>query len=193
MSKLETKTVNCKKIIKNLLSDILAQKYTDASKVIKEAEKVIAKSEDAGYTSMLLSLSALLGILRGKYKFSEALKILKDSAQLAKFSKSVYAEMFKEYVLAEIYYKNSDTSVALCHYNNVKTLGLTAKDEYSLGGYVISRIKQIRTEQKFLFPPTSDPLVSLVKIGRSITAQTDIDVLLRVIAEETKIALQAIP
>ena len=191
MSKLETKTVNCKKIIKNLLSDILAQKYTDASKVIKEAEKVIAKSEDAGYTSMLLSLSALLGILRGKYKFSEALKILKDSAQLAKFSKSVYAEMFKEYVLAEIYYKNSDTSVALCHYNNVKTLGLTAKDEYSLGGYVISRIKQIRTEQKFLFPPTSDPLVSLVKIGRSITAQTDIDVLLRVIAEETKIALQA--
>jgi len=191
MSKLDTKTADYKKIIKNLLSDILAQKYDAASKSLKEAEKVIVKSEDAGYTSMLMSLSALLGILTGKYNFSDTLKILKDSAQLAKFSKNIFAEMFKEYVLAEIYYKNSDTSVALCHYNNVKTLGMTVKDEYSLGGYVISRIKQIRTEQKFLFPPTSDPLVSLVKIGRSITAQTDIDVLLRVIAEETKIALQA--
>ena len=191
MSKLDTKTADYKKIIKNLLSDILAQKYDAASKSLKEAEKVIAKSEDAGYTSMLMSLSALLGILTGKYNFSDTLKILKDSAQLAKFSKNIFAEMFKEYVLAEIYYKNNDTSVALCHYNNVKTLGMTVKDEYSLGGYVISRIKQIRTEQKFLFPPTSDPLVSLVKIGRSITAQTDIDVLLRVIAEETKIALQA--
>ena len=76
--------------------------------------------------------------------YKTSLKILKDSAQLAKFSKNVYAEMFKEYVLAEIYYKNNDTSVALCHYNNVKTLGLTVKDEYPLGGYVLSRIKQIR-------------------------------------------------
>ena len=34
-------------------------------------------------------------------------------------------------------------------------------------------------------------LVSLVKIGRSITAVTDIDVLLKVIAEETRAALQS--
>lgn len=189
MGNTKTKTTDCKKLLKSLLTDILSQKYTEASKTLGEIEK--AKDKDVSYTSILMSLTALLKVLTGKCNFSEALEILKDAAQLAKFSKNIQAEIFKEYVLAELYYKNNDTSVALCHYNNVKNLGITVKDEYSLGGYVVSRIKQIRTEQKFLFPPTSDPLVSLVKIGRSITAQTDIDVLLRVIAEETKIALQA--
>ena len=189
MGNTKTKTTDFKKLLKSLLTDILSQKYTEASKTLGEIEK--AKDKDVSYTSILMSLTALLKVLTGKCNFSEALEILKDAAQLAKFSKNIQAEIFKEYVLAELYYKNNDTSVALCHYNNVKNLGITVKDEYSLGGYVVSRIKQIRTEQKFLFPPTSDPLVSLVKIGRSITAQTDIDVLLRVIAEETKIALQA--
>ena len=43
----------------------------------------------------------------------------------------------------------------------------------------------------FELPIKSDPLVSLVKIGRSITAVTDINILLKVIAEETRIAIQA--
>lgn len=58
-------------------------------------------------------------------------------------------------------------------------------------GYVLTRIKQIKNGMDFSLPIKSDPLVSLVKIGRSITAVTDIDVLLKVIAEETKIAIQA--
>ena len=43
----------------------------------------------------------------------------------------------------------------------------------------------------YSLPTKSDPLVSLVKISRSITALTDIDELLKVIAEETKNALHA--
>ena len=180
-----------KKIIKNALTYILSQKYELAEKELNTADEIFKKSKSPENISIILSLTALEKALSDKCNNKEVLAILKDSAQLAKYSKSNLAELIKEYALAEVYYKNNDSSVALCHYNNAKTLGITVKDEFSIMGYIISRIKQIRSDQTFLFPPTSDPLVSLVKIGRSITAQTDIDVLLKVIAEETKIALQA--
>ncbi len=180
-----------KKYLKNALSDILSQKYTEAEKELRSAEKIFNECKSVENISIILSLKGLLKTLSEKNKNKEVLETLKDAAQLAKYSKSNLAEQIKEYVLAEIYYQNNDTSVALCHYNNAKNLSISTKDEYSIMGYVIARIKQIRSDQTFLFPPTSDPLVSLVKIGRSITAQTDINVLLKVIAEETKIALQA--
>ena len=58
-------------------------------------------------------------------------------------------------------------------------------------GYILTRLKQVKNGMDFTMPLKSDPLVSLVKIGQSISALTDIDVLLKVIAEETKTAIQA--
>ena len=81
--------------------------------------------------------------------------------------------------------------VALIHFENAKNIAVDSGDELSIMGYVLTRIKQIRNGLDFTLPIKSDPLVSLVKIGRSITAVTDINVLLKVIAEETKIAIQA--
>ena len=180
-----------KEIIKKALEYIWAQKYDESEQVLEEAKKHFKSNGATEYMSVIMSLSALTCTLNDTCDRKTAFAILNDAAELAKFSKSDMAEIFKEYALAEVYYKNNDISVALCHYNNAKNLELNVADEYSLMGYIIARIKQIRSEQTYLFPPTSDPLVSLVKIGRSITAQTDIDVLLKVIAEETKIALQA--
>ena len=77
------------------------------------------------------------------------------------------------------------------HFNNAKNISMENGDELSIIGYVLTRIKQIKSGLDFSTPVASDPLVSLVKIGRSISAVTDIDVLLRVIAEETRIAIQA--
>jgi len=180
-----------RELVRNIINDILALNYDKAIEGIEEAQNVFKTLKNSEYISITLSLSALVKLVSGKCQNQDALAMIKDAGYLASFVKSDLAEFFKEYALAEIYYKNNDTSVALCHYNNAKNLAANIKDEYSLGGYIIARIKQIRDDQEFLFPPTSDPLVSLVKIGRSITAQTDIDVLLKVIAEETKIALQA--
>lgn len=180
-----------KDIIVNILGFVMAQKYGEALDAIDKAYKLFKSEKSAEYISIVMSLNSLVKVVSGEGQVQDALASVKYAGDLAGFAKSETAEFFKEYALAEIYYKNKDTFVALCHYNNAKNLCISIKDEYELSGYVIARIKQIRSEQEFLFPPTSDPLVSLVKIGRSITAQTDIDVLLRVIAEETKLALQA--
>ncbi len=180
-----------KKILKSAIENLLAQNYKAAIEKIEKADKIFKSNNSIENVSVCMSLLALLNVITNQESTHDALATLRDSAALAKYSKSSTAEIFKEYALAEIYYKNNDKSVALCHYNNIKNIELDKKDEYGIIGYIIARIKQIRADQAYLFPPTSDPLVSLVKIGRSITAQTDIDVLLKVIAEETKIALQA--
>ncbi len=180
-----------KKILKKAIENLLAQNYKKALEEIEQADKIFKTENSVENVSVCISLFALIKALTNKDMTQEALAMLKDSSALARYSKSCTAEIFKEYSLAEIYYKNDDKSVALCHYNNIKNIEFDKKDEYGIMGYIVARIKQIREDQAYLFPPTSDPLVSLVKIGRSITAQTDIDILLKVIAEETKIAMQA--
>ena len=180
-----------KKILKKAIENLLAQNYKKALEEIEQADKIFKTENSVENVSVCISLFALIKALTNKDMTQEALAMLKDSSALARYSKSCTAEIFKEYALAEIYYKNDDKSVALCHYNNIKNIEFDKKDEYGIMGYIVARIKQIREDQAYLFPPTSDPLVSLVKIGRSITAQTDIDILLKVIAEETKIAMQA--
>lgn len=177
--------------IKSILNLLFTQNFKDLDLKIEDAYSNFKSQNLIDGVSVALSLKALYGVVSEKLQPQEAFAVIKDAEDLAVFSKSNTSKFFNEYVLAEIYYKFQDTTVALCHYNNAKSLGLLIKDEYDLMGYIIDRIKQIHSKQDYLFPSTSDPLVSLVKIGRSITAQTDIDLLLKVIAEETKIALQA--
>ncbi len=183
-----TKGIN---FIKNTITLLLSNKLDLADKEIRKAGKIFKAANSPEHTSICMSLIALINYLTNPSSYKDALSMLYESGQLAGYSKSNTAELFKEFALAEISYGNNDTDLALCHYNNAKNYGIITTDEYEVLSYVISRIKQIKKDKTYTFPPTSDPLVSLVKIGRSITAQTDIDILLRVIAEETKIALQA--
>ena len=179
----------CKKDARNILAMILSGHYKNAK---KEIDKIKGSEDfDAECASVYISLTALIQVLNNEDSYKNIMCKMQDAAELARITKSDIAELFKEYVLAELSYKNNDLFVALCRYNNAKNISNSMSYDYGIFGYIVSRIKQIRDNQGYLMTPTSDPLVSLVKIGRSITAQTDIDVLLKVIAEETKIALQA--
>lgn len=92
-----------------------------------------------------------------------------------------------EYASGTIEFGEGSKQTALLHYENAKNASMISGDELSIVGYVLTRIKQIKSGMDFTLPVKSDPLVSLVKIGRSISAVTDIDILLKVIAEETKL------
>ena len=98
--------------------------------------------------------------------------------------------MINELILGNINFAENNKDVAIIHYNNALKLSVE-EDRFSLSGTINTRIKQLQNGMDYSLPTKSDPLVSLVKISRSITALTDIDELLRVIAEETKNAIQA--
>ncbi len=178
-------------IIKKGLIILENKDYEGAIAVFADAEKFYREKNEGDKISVTLSLMGMSKYLLDRNNYNEALKLLNDARYMAQYSKSDTAKLVNEYAQGTLYFGEGMNDVALIHFDNAKNISMNSGDELSIMGYVLTRIKQIRNGMDFSLPITSDPLVSLVKIGRSITAVTDIDVLLKVIAEETKIAIQA--
>ena len=180
-----------KEIIKKGLSLLEDKNYEEALKVFAEAKNVYGEQNSEEGISIALSFLGMAKYLLDKSNYNECLKFLADADYMAQYSKSGTAKLVNEFAQGTVYFGEGANDLALLHYNNAKNISMESGDELSLMGYVLTRIKQIKSGFDFSTPVASDPLVSLVKIGRSISAVTDIDVLLKVIAEETRIAIQA--
>ncbi len=178
-------------VIKKGLALIDNEDYKSALEFFEDAEKSFSKKKSEKDISIALSFIALTKYLIDKKSYKEVLKLLDDAAYMAKFSKSDAALIANEYVRGTVAFGEGDCELALVNFNNAKNISIVSGDEFSLVGYVLTRIKQIKNGLMFTSSVASDPLVSLVKIGRSISAVTDINVLLKVIAEETRSAIQA--
>lgn len=176
-------------IIKKGLSELEDKNYEGAVETFKEARKFYADNSEM--LSVSLSFLGMSRYLVDKNSYTDILKTLNEARYMADFAKSATAKIANEYAKGTIDFGENSKDTAMMYFENAKNLSMTAGDELSIVGYVLTRIKQLRAGLDFSIPIKSDPLVSLVKIGRSITAVTDIDILLRVIAEETKIAIQA--
>ncbi len=179
-----------KKLIKEALKSIEEMNYIGALDKIKAAQTIYQNNQYDEYLSICYSITGLAEYLLDKNLLQHSLSLIKDAGYIADFTKNNSAKLINEVAIATINYSENKPDIALRHYENAKNYGIIS-DEFEAFGYIVSRLKQIRKGMEFTLPTQSDPLVSLVKIGRSITAQTDIDVLLKVIAEETKIAMQA--
>ncbi len=180
-----------KELIKKGLSLLEDRNYEEALNVFTDAKKLYSEQKSDGNVSVALSFLGMTKYLLDKSNYSEALKLLADAEYMAQYSKNGTAKLVNEFARGNIYFGEGVNDVAMMHFNNAKNISMENGDELSIIGYVLTRIKQIKSGLDFSTPVASDPLVSLVKIGRSISAVTDIDVLLRVIAEETRIAIQA--
>ena len=176
-------------IIKKGLSQLEDKNYISAIETFKEARNLYTDSPEM--LSISLSFLGMSQYLADKNTYRDVLKTLNEARYMADFAKSATAQIANEYAKGTIDFGENSKDTAMMYFENAKNLSMTAGDELSIVGYVLTRIKQLRAGLDFSLPIKSDPLVSLVKIGRSITAVTDIDILLKVIAEETKIAIQA--
>ncbi len=184
---MECKTDEIKQLIKSGFEYIDGKDYSKAQEYINNAYALAQKENDSASISICLSLSAFLGYSLGD---TDAVCALDDGYFMADKSQNTTALLVNELVKGNINFAENNKDVALIHYNNA--LKLTAEyDEYSLNDIINTRIKQLQNGMDYSLPTQTDPLVSLVKISRSITALTDIDELLYVIAEETKNAMQA--
>lgn len=172
--------------------DILESKdFESAIGYFTELHKIYSEEKSNVNISITLSLLGLSKYLFNRNNYRETLKILNDAQYLADYTKNSTAKIVNEYASGTVEFGEGSKETALLHYENAKNASMISGDELSIVGYVLTRIKQIKNGMDFTLPVKSDPLVSLVKIGRSISAVTDIDILLKVIAEETKIAIQA--
>lgn len=177
-------------LIKKSLIALESKDYQTAKKNVLEAQKIFKKNNSSKYISICLSIIGMIDYLEDKSQYQASLGLLQDSFYLAEIENDNTAKLFYEISMGNINYCEKNTEVALLHFQNAKNYGIK-EDEFNMLGFILTRIKQIRSGLEFSLPIQSDPLVSLVKIGRSINALTDITELLKVIAEETKIAMQA--
>ena len=180
---------NGTEIIKKGLACLEDKDYDNAITTFTSARKDF--KDNPQYLSVSMSFLGMALYLKDKNNYTDVLDMLNDAQYMAEFAKSSTAKIANEYAKGTVDFGENSKDTALLHFESAKNLSMVAGDELSIIGYVLTRIKQLKNGMDFSLPIKSDPLVSLVKIGRSITAVTDIDVLLKVIAEETKIAIQA--
>ncbi len=194
MKKLEEKNNNAKMegkaLIKDALNDLHKDNPIKAKEDFNSALNCFKKINSIPYISVCLSFLGLTNYIIDKNNYQNSLALMHDGAYMADYSNSLTAKLVNEFVSGSICYAEGNDKVALLHYENAKNYA-SEEDEFSLGTYIAGRIKQIKNGENFSISIQNDPLISLVKIGRSITALTDINVLLKVIAEETKNAMQA--
>ena len=177
---------NIDTFIKNALDFIKSKDYIKAKESAK-AYDIAKHSDNYPFVSICMSLNYFLNFSINGADESDTLE---EAAFLANKYENNSALQINELIKGNINFYENNKEVALIHYNNALKLA-SQNDEYSLSDLINTRIKQLQNGMDYSLPTQTDPLVSLVRISRSITALTDIDELLKVIAEETKNAMQA--
>ncbi len=180
-----------KKNILQIISLLIDRDAIEALMAIKSLSDEFKAKNFTDLNSECMSLMGFANYLVDKKNFKSSLELINEAAFLANHNNNVSAKMLNEFVLGELNFGENDSQVALKHYLNAKDLASQKNIAYDISDTLTIRISQINNGLDFSHPVKADPLVSLVKIGRSITALTDIRVLLKVIAEETKNAIQA--
>ena len=155
-----------------------------------EAQNMLKNSKLSDLISICLSMYGMCEYLIDKNTYEDALARVNDGGYMAGFSKSKSAVMFYQYALGTINFSEGNNDVAVLHYNNALEAA-KENDQFDFINEIYLRLSQIQNGFDASIQTKNDPLISLVKIGRSINVLTDINVLLKVIAEETKNAIQA--
>lgn len=181
---------NRKDILK-IISLLTDREAGEALAAIKSLSDDLRERNCTELNSECMSLMGFANYLADKNNFKSSLETINEAAFLADYANNKSAKLLNEFVLGELNFGEGESKVALKHYLNAKELSTEKNIEYDISDMLTIRISQINNGLDFSHPVKADPLVSLVRIGRSITALTDIKVLLKVIAEETKNAIQA--
>lgn len=158
--------------------------------LVNEAQPTLKNDNDGARMSICFAIKAAMEYFEDKSKYEDALTMLEDAKYLASYTQDHNAKTFCEYVSGLIYKAEKNYNLARLYFTNAKNLAFKG-DDFNLLDLITENLNDIQTISDGIFANRRDPLVALVKIGQSVSAETNIDSLLRVIAEETKEAIQA--
>ncbi len=173
-------------IVKSVIEQFINKNYNECMPMILEAQKLFKQEQSYENISICLSLIGLIEYSQNKSRYFKALTYLNDGTYLAESSKNITAKLINEFALAMIDFAEFNINTAVLHYQKANHYA-QIQDEYGLGQLINERLKELQNKSM----AKGDPLVALLKIGQTVSAETNIDVLLKVIAEETKSAIQA--
>ncbi len=177
-------------LLNTAIKEFNKKNYSMCENLLNEAKPTFKETNDGSSTAVCLALESVLLYLKDKSAYEEALNLLEDAKYLATFTQSHRAKLFVEYIFGLINKFEKNYDLAKLHFINAKNLAFK-EDEFNLLDLITEYLNDIQSISSGLLSNKKDPLVALVKIGQSVSAETNIDELIRVIAEETKGAIQA--
>lgn len=177
-------------LLNTAIKEFNKRNYSMSINLLNEAKSTFKNSKLDNLMSLCLSLEGALNYINDKHNYEDSLNLLEDAKYLATYSQNHTAKTFCEYVLGIIYKLDNSLDLAKIHLANAKNLAFKS-DELNLLDNITNELNEITIESNKLLANKRDPMVALVKIGQSVSAETNIDELIRVIAEETKEAIQA--
>lgn len=175
-------------LIKSVIEKLTEKKYGECLPLLIEAQDIFKHTKSYENISICLSLTGLVEYLDDKSKYLKSLTYINDGTYLAESSNSISAKLINEFSLATIDFSEANFDTAILHYKKSIKLAQT-EDKFALEKLTQEYLQQAKDKKH----PSGkrDPLIALLKIGQTVAAETDIDVLLKVIAEETKAAIHA--
>lgn len=175
-------------LIKAAIEQLIKKNYKECIVSVAEAQMFFKKEKSYENISVCLSLTGLAEYLEDKSKYLKTLTYINDGAYLADSTGDLTSKLVSEFSLATVDFSEESFDTAILHYEKAIKLS-EQKDKYNLSKLMKEYLQQLQDKKNL--SGKRDPLLALLKIGQSVAAETDIDVLIKVIAEETKAAIQA--
>jgi len=155
-----------------------------------DAKTNIIKHKDIYQDDSAIALSLLaLGAFKRK-KYDEYYDYMKDAQFLTEHSKDVVTSILYELVLAFISFTERNSELYSINYNKARKIAMKFQ-KTEMFEKITSILKCPPITHLSTHAQVKDPLISLVNIGQAVAAEKNIDVLIRTIAEETRVALSA--
>ena len=184
------------KFFDTILDDTKAPKISK----IEECHKKAISLKAFDLVSISMSLIGYIGYRWHQERYYKTLNILNDAHYLANSSNSLLALKINLYLMGQIEFleQNYPQSLELMEAAlQIKLPQMTSFDEKILNAK--TRVEKTNKQKVITSaPPTfipennqEDPLIALLKVGRTIAVETNIDTLLTIIAQEIKQALNA--
>ena len=184
------------KFFDTILDDTKAPKISK----IEECHKKAISLKAFDLVSISMSLIGYIGYRWHQERYYKTLNILNDAHYLANSSNSLLALKINLYLMGQIEFleQNYPQSLQLMEAAlQIKLPQMTNFDEKILNAK--TRVEKTNKQKVITSaPPTfipennqEDPLIALLKVGRTIAVETNIDTLLTIIAQEIKQALNA--
>jgi len=196
----ENSYIETKDRLISLFNDILENNKRPNVFDIDSLRKVSIAIKAFDLVSFSMSMFGYINYKTNKLSYYKTLAVLNDAKYLAVSSHSYFAQKINNFFTGLIEFEegNYDVSLELIR----RALNLTIIEEYDFDEKIteiedkiqkLNKKKIISTEKPSFVPEHhgEDPLIALLKVGRTIALETNLDNLLTIIAQEIKLALNA--
>jgi len=177
-----------KALMNKAIEGLINKRYDECIAYVADAQKLFQAEHSSSNVSICLTLTGLSKYLKDKNKYLRALTYINDGKYLADCANDASAKLVNEFAFGCVDFAEENLDTATLHYQNAIQYA-KVNDEFNLSKVIREYLLQI--QNKKASQGKRDPLIALLRIGQTVAAETDIDTLLKIIAEETKAAIQA--